>query len=415
MAGSPYCRLLNSQTWSFRDQTSATRLEDQQPGHPAAGGLVAELLDQIREFTDYPEQIAILLPLSGRQQAAATAIRDGILAAYWMDVGSTRPRLKIYDTDQLGAAQAHFQALTEGADFVVGPLLKNAVEEVAQTAGSVPTLALNYLDELYRVQPGFFQFALAPEDEAREVAQRAVAEGHVNAVALVPNNNWGTRVLTSFGQELESLGGNLLEFRGYESGIEDFSGSITSLFKLAESNQRYRRLAANLGRNVEFEPRRRQDVDFIFFAADARSGRLLMPQLRFYYAGDLPTFATSDIFEPGGRGNNNELNGIMYPDAPWLIAAAENGVRETVEKHWPRRGVRLSRLYAMGFDAYRLIPLLNGADELTQLNYDGMSGVLSLDREGRIHRQLDFAQIRGGIPQPLVTDEPENVAGSGQP
>jgi outer membrane PBP1 activator LpoA protein len=374
----------------------------QQPRHPAANGLVAELLNQIRELTDYPEQIAVLLPLGGRQQAAATALRDGMLAAHWSDVGTTRPRIKIYDTDSYGAGEAYSQALLEGADFVVGPLLKNAVETVAQAAGSIPTLALNYLDEMYQVQPGFFQFALAPEDEAREIAQQAVAAGHLNAVALVPNNDWGTRILTSFGQELESFGGQLLEFRGYQSGVEDFSGSITSLFKLTESNQRYRRLAANLGRNVEFEPRRRQDVDFIFFAANARAGRLLMPQLRFYYAGDLPTYSTSETFEPGGRGNNNELNGIMYPDAPWLIAPTGGGaaVRATVERHWPRRGVRFSRLYAMGFDAYRLIPLLNRGDP-SQILYRGMSGVLSLDREGRIHRQLEFAQIQGGVPQPL--------------
>lgn len=374
----------------------------QQPRHPAANGLVAELLDQIRELTDYPGQIAVLLPLGGRQQAAAIAIRDGMLAAHWSDVGTTRPRIRIYDTDSYGASEAYSQALLEGADFVVGPLLKDAVEAVAEVAGSIPTLALNYVDDIYQVQPGFFQFALAPEDEAREIAQQAIARGHVNAVALVPNDDWGNRILTSFGQELESFGGKLLEFRGYESGVEDFSGSITSLFKLAESNQRYRRLAANLGRNVEFEPRRRQDVDFIFFAANARSGRLLMPQLRFYYAGDLPTYATSEIFEPGGRGNNSELNGIMYPDAPWLIAPTSSSAaaRATVERHWPRRGVRLSRLYAMGFDAYRLIPLLNRGDP-AQISYRGMSGVLSLDREGRIHRQLEFAQMQGGLPQPL--------------
>ncbi len=383
----------------------------QQPRHPAANGLVAELLDQIRTLTDYPEQIAVLLPLGGRQQAAATAIRDGMLAAHWSDVGTARPRLKIYDTDRYGAGEAYSQALVEGADFVVGPLLKRGVETVAQAAGSIPTLALNYLDEIYQVQPGFFQFALAPEDEARAIAELAVASGQLNAVALVPNNDWGTRVLTSFGQQLESSGGQLLEFRGYETGVEDFSGSITSLFKLAESNQRYRRLAANLGRNVEFEPRRRQDVDFIFFAANARSGRLLMPQLRFYYAGDLPTYSTSDIFEPGGRGNNNELSGIMYPDAPWLIAPTGNGAqaRETVERHWPRRGVRLSRLYAMGFDAYRLIPLLNRG-ETAQISYSGMSGVLTLDREGRIHRQLDFAQFQRGIPQPLMPVAPSEAS-----
>lgn len=371
-----------------------------QPLHPASNGLIVQLLDQIRELTDYPGQIAVLLPLSGRQQAAAQALRDGLIAAYWADTGVARPHLKIYDTNSASASQAYAQALAEGADFVVGPLLKKAVEDVALQAGSVPTLALNYLEEIRQVVPGFYQFALAPEDEAREVARQAIAEGSLNAVVLIPNSDWGIRILTSFRSELEAYGGAVLEFRGYETGAQDFTGSITSLFKLSESNQRYRRLAANLGRNVEFEPRRRQDVDFIFLAADSRTGRLLVPQLRFHYAGDLPTYATAEIFEPGGRGNNSDLNGIIYPDAPMLVApnVSSEAIRTSVERHWPRRGKRLSRLYAMGFDAYRLIPILNRSNP-TVVIHDGLSGRLSLDLEGRIHRQLEFAQMRGGRPE----------------
>jgi len=373
-----------------------------QPRHPASDGLIAQLLDQIRELTDYPNQVAVLLPLGGRQQAAAWAIRDGLLAAHWTDVGVTRPHLKIYDTSGTGATQAYAQALAEGADFVVGPLLKRAVEEVVLQAGSVPTLALNYLEEIVQVIPGFYQFALAPEDEAREVARQAIAEGLLNAVVLVPNSDWGTRILTSFSSELEAYGGSVLEFRGYQTGAQDFTGTITSLFKLAESNQRYRRLAANIGHDMEFRPRRRQDVDFIFLAAESRTGRLLMPQLRFHYAGDLPTYATAEIFEPGGRGNNNDLNGIIYPDATWLVAPGPAGeeLRTSLERHWPRRGKRLSRLYAMGFDAYRLIPILNRGNPV-DATHSGLSGHLSLDREGRIHRRLELAQIQGGRPQRL--------------
>jgi hypothetical protein len=242
------------------------------------------------------------------------------------------------------------------------------------------------------------------------VARQAIADGRLNAVVLVPNSDWGIRILTSFSGELEAYGGAVLEFRGYETGVQDFTGSITSLLKLSESNQRYRRLAANLGQNVEFEPRRRRDVDFIFLVADSRTGRLLMPQLRFHYAGDLPTYATAEIFEPGGRGNNSDLNGVIYPDASMLVAPniGSEAVRTSLERHWPRRGQRLSRLYAMGFDAYRLIPRLNRSNP-TEVMHSGLSGHLSLDQEGRVHRQLEFAQMRGGQPErlvaPLVSEE----------
>src|SRR3970040_838775 len=98
--------------------------------------------------------------------------------------------------------------------------------------------------------------------------------------------------------EFEALGGELLQFSGYDPNLQDFSAPITALLNIARSNQRYRRLAANLGTPIQFEPRRRQDVDLIFLAADSGTGRRLGPQLRVHFAGDIPTYATSAIFEP---------------------------------------------------------------------------------------------------------------------
>ena len=42
-------------------------------------------------------------------------------------------------------------------------------------------------------------------------AQRALNDGFERGVALVPNNDWGRRLLTSFTTEFEGLGGTLLD------------------------------------------------------------------------------------------------------------------------------------------------------------------------------------------------------------
>ena len=369
--------------------------------HPAAGGLLAELLSEQRSALRNPRQIALLLPLSSPQRPAAVAIRDGFLAAHL--AASVDTAVRVYDTTALGAAGAYLSAQLDGADFIVGPLLRPNVERVIGQAGFIPTLALNFAESEAPFLQSFFQFALAPEDEAHAVAEQAIAAGARTAVAIVRSDDWGYGLLDSFRSRFEALGGRILDFRGYDPDRQDFSEPVESLLNISLSNQRHSSLAANLGLAVEFEPRRRQDVDMIFIAADTpQAGRLLAPQLRFHNAGDIPAYATSAIHEPADSSRDFDLNGIMFPDAPMLVAPDDTAtfLRRELETLWPQRASRWVRFYAMGFDAYRLMTSLY-VPGTPGWPLVGISGQLSPDDRGKIRRSLPFAQFRDGRPVPL--------------
>lgn len=368
--------------------------------HPAAGRLLAELLS-VGRSAGYPAQIALLLPMTSPQRLAALAIRDGFFAAHLRGTHGNDTLIRVYDTAALGAQDAYLRAQLEGADFIVGPLLQPEVEQVIAQAGFVPTLALNFAQNETPTLTSFYQFALAPEDEVRAIAQRAVASGATTAVALVPNSNRGRRLLNAFRAEFESLGGELLDFSDYDTAAQDFAVPITALLNITLSNQRYRRLAANLGTSIQFEPRRRQDVDLIFLAADSSAARMLAPQLRFNSAGDIPTYATSDVFEPRENARDNDLNGVVFADTPSLLSPDETatGVRSELQLYWPQRSSQF-RFYGMGFDAYQLVaPLYEGS--VTSWPLPGMSGNLTLERDGKIHRSLPVAQFQNGRPLTL--------------
>lgn len=372
------------------------------PRHPAARALVPELEANLRALTDYPQQVALLLPMGGRQKTASSAIRDGFLAAHLQNTGELKPMLRVYDT-QIGAELAYQQAVDDGADFIVGPLLKNRVAEVAPNVRLIPTLTLNYLPAEIFLPRGsaLYQFAPAPEHEARAIAETAIANGEYRAIALVAGNDWGFRILREFQRVYEALGGQVVDNRSFDPKTQDFSASITDLLKINGSAQRYRRLAANLGRTVEFQPRRRKDIDVIFVAANATAGRLLAPQLRFHFAADLPTYATADIYQPGSRLSNNDLNGIVFPDMPWVVnpeLTGLMGLKQTRAQHWPNQSEQLSRLFAFGFDAYRLVAPLNRRD-MNEIELAGLTGQLTLGPDGRIMRRLNWAQFRQGRPQ----------------
>jgi outer membrane PBP1 activator LpoA protein len=370
--------------------------------HPAAGGLLAELLAEQRG-TAWPAHIALLLPLSSPQREAALAIRDGFMAAHLRGPHGVGTTVRVYDTAQ-GGQQAYLKAQLDGADFIVGPLLKPEVDQIIGQAGFVPTLALNFATKQGTFLRSFYQFALAPEDEARTIAATAAAAGAKTAIAFVPSNARGYQIRDSFRAEFEARGGALVDWSGYEPALQDFSKPIAALLNVTRSEQRYRRLAANLGEPLQFEPRRRQDIDMIFIVADAGTARLLVPQLRFYSAGDIPTYATSEIFDPASTRRSADLNGLIFADTPALIAPddATSNLTKEWSSFWPQR-TRQMRLYGMGIDAYNLIGALYTADGRAW-PMRGLSGDLSLDDQGRVHRTLPIAEFRNG--QPAAIDQP---------
>ncbi|HSN52997.1 MAG TPA: penicillin-binding protein activator [Woeseiaceae bacterium] len=388
------------------------RWRERNAGHPAMS-VVDDLDMSADQLLAYPRRIALLLPLSGRTASAGKAVQNGFLGAYFASAGGLddRQSIRVYDVEaEGGPSAAYASAVEDGAEFVVGPLLRDHVTELANDIlVPVPVLTLNYLPDESLPPPGLFQFALAPEDEAVSAATRALEDGHRTAVALVPNNNWGRRLLTAFATEFEARGGTLLDYRSFTAESPDYSRTIEELMGLAGSVSRYQRMRANIGTPLQFDPRRRQDVDFIFLAADGAAGRLLKSQLKFHYSGDLPVYSTSSIYAMDGR-SNSDLNGIRFADTPWIIAP-QSWIRylpDAYREYWPEER-RLGRLHAMGYDAYHLVAPLFAARNGSMQEIDGATGILFLDGSGRVHRRLAWAEFRGGVPVPVP---PPGGAGS---
>ena len=385
------------------------RWREENPRHPAIS-IVDDLRLPDEQLTSYPRQIALLLPLTGNASSAGKAVQNGFLGAYFASAGGLddRQSIRVYDVNSEGGASAAYQtAVANGAEFVVGPLLRRSVSELANDIlVPIPVLTLNYLPENTLAPPGLYQFALAPEDEAAAAAERALADGYTRALALVPNNSWGRRMMTSFATRFEELGGTILDSRSYTADNPDFSSTIEDLMSLSGSVRRYQRLRANVGGPLQFDPRRRQDAEFIFLAADAAPGRLMKSQLKFHYSGDLPIYATSEIFAMDGR-SDSDLNGVMFVDAPWIVAPQPwiERLPGQFDEYWPEQR-RLGRLHAFGYDAYHLVGALFDARIGDEFDMDGATGRLFTDDEGRVHRRPAWAQFQDGRPVALLDPAP---------
>jgi outer membrane PBP1 activator LpoA protein len=150
-----------------------------------------------------------------------------------------------------------------------------------------------------------------------------------------------------------------------------------------------------LGKRVEFEPRRREDVDAIFLAARPIQAQGMRPQLQFHRAADLPVYATSHAWS--GRLSRNQaedLRGILLPDIPWLVQQDRSGLSQsTVAEFFPASGSALGRLYAMGMDAVKLAPHLGRLRSSRFEALEGATGNLYMDEQQRIRRQLVWLRL----------------------
>ncbi len=403
------------------------------PLHPASEETITRLLAGRPQPLRRPEQIALILPLNpqDRYAKAAEAVRNGFFAAYYAQkptadtdamTGNTAPlesthttpmpiRLRIYEEGHTAEAFdiVYRQAVADGADFIIGPLGKDAVTRLtAWKSLPVPVLALNY-GEMSEAPPrNLFQLGLSPEQEAREVAERAWRDGHRRAAVITPSTPWGDRVAKAFNERWLKRGGHVVEVQHYDPKKNDYSLPIRRLLNVDESQARRKSVHRIIGKKVEFIPRRRQDIDFIFMAAFSRQARVIRPQLRFHHAPKLPVYTTSHAFS--GRIDaqmDRDMDGVIFADMPWTLAPDEIGQRlkADIAHAWPGAAKRYTRLYALGIDAYRVIDQLNTLRRNRTEHFAGETGELSLDMANRLQRRLLWARFQRGVPQLLDTAE----------
>ncbi|MCQ4314039.1 penicillin-binding protein activator [Pseudomonas stutzeri] len=360
----------------------------QNPNHPAARRLPDPLV-KLRELADQPlSHVALLLPMEGPLASVARALRDGFLAAHLK--AQRDLKIELFDSSRLSSLDDFYrQASASGVELVIGPLDKDLVRQLADREQlPITTLALNYSDANQKVPPQLFQFGLAAEDEAREVARRAWADGHRRAIALTPRGEWGNRIFEAFRQQWQEQGGTVVAAESLAEPIE-LASQIADLLQVRSSP------------SPESKPTRRQDVDFLFLAATPQQAQQVKPTLIFQYAGDLPVYATSHLHAAtDNRTQYLDLEGIRFTETPWLLDP-QLPLRQEIERKWPQARGSLGRLYAMGADAYLLAPRLNQLLALPETRLEGLSGILSLTPEQRIERRLPWAEFHDGEVQPL--------------
>lgn len=383
--------------------------QEANPHHAAARNLPESLARLTESVSSQPEQIALILPAEGTLSGPGQAVADGFLAGYFMALnqGQEVPELYFYDENGGDVRQVLTEAVEAGADFVIGPLGRNQVIRVESVDDlPVSVLALNRTERTVISNDRVTQFALAPEDEARQVAQHAWQSGHRVAAAIRPTGSWGDRVAEAFREEWSQLGGELVRTEAIPAQDDGrrYLAQVRSLLDINQSEQRATNIRAVVGTSVESEPRRRKDLDFIFMAVEPDQARQLRPLLDFQYAEDIPILATSSIVSTTNSGRDQDLTGIHVVEIPWRLE--NSSVQTELVALDMDQYDTYARMYAMGLDAWHLVPQLAYLESDPQARYRGHTGVLRLNEHGQIERELMWAEFINGRLAPLSRETP---------
>ena len=393
------------------------------PDHPANDRFIASLARETRfggiSGDGRIDRIAVLLPLTdGRTAAAAAAIRDGLIAAREQDRSRGRavPDVRFYDVGaNPGFARSAFEsAVRDGANAIVGPLRKEAVAAiVTQRRIQVPTVTLNTVEQMGAggARENAIQFGLAPEDEARAAARRATSLSLNNAIVLQSDDSRGDREARAFQEAMFARGGDVVHVGVLPGGEYDFSEQIRQALAIDDSDARFRTLSSTIGKRLFHEPAIRNDVDVVFMAMSNEEARSVRPQLDFFRAGAVPRLATSRVSSlVDDEKRDRDLNGVFYVDAPWVLDASldEDPLKQALVQRFPDAAGGFGKLYALGIDAWTIVTSLDALVSGQQL--PGYTGRLTLEADGVVHRDLDWARYQEGVSTPVESvDMPDNL------
>src|SRR5699024_10228997 len=240
-------------------------------GHPATRSILNDVFGY--EPSSKPRQklrpgqgvgagaVVLALPLSGELAGPAGAIRAGFELVWSSHAGKQR-EMVVVDTTDKNAQEIVRQARAEYAALIVGPLQKSKDAALARRMPQITILDLNQVQDI-NPPPGFYRYALAPEDDARSAAAYAASRGWRHALALVPEGAWGSRVLNAFSTAFSDYGGELVHSASFNTSHYDHRVSVQGVLRPYHGNA---------------------PVDFLFMAARPVHARLLRSQLRFFHA-----------------------------------------------------------------------------------------------------------------------------------
>ena len=373
-------------------QAEVTDLTSPQTQAPAAAAPVQAATSAQPETTTTPAEAASA-PTAQPQAVASVAANPSA-------------ELKIYDTSAQPLNQILAQAQQDGVSLVVGPLLKNNVDELLKSNTSLNVLALNQPENVSN-HANICYFALSPEDEARDAARHIHEQGKQPPLLLVPRNTLGDRVTQAFADEWQKLGGgtvlqqkfgSLSELRG---GVNGGSGIALSGTPVISTQSQPQGVTIG-GLTIPAAPTDAQitgsgKVDAAYILATPEEIAFIKPMIAMRngsQSGSLLFASSRSAQGTSGPDFRLEMEGLQYSEIPMLAGSNPALMQQALRA--VNNDYSLARLYAMGVDAWALANHFAQMRGMPGFEINGNTGDLSANPDCVINRKLSWLKYQHG-------------------
>jgi len=377
--------------------------------HPASLN-APKAVDTVFNYPIAPEKrAAVVLPLSGKLAHIGRALQAGILASH--SYAPQFEQIHFVDSQTIDNLDAFFISLGEKhIDVIIGPLDKTLAQQLAVDPNrSQHQISLNRFDGV--ITDNVLQLSLMIEDEAEYLAEYNANSSSrpllISSPHPVASRSSRAFESTWLGQQEDANTESALA--SFELSTQDkYSDEIKAALLLSESFTRLREIEDVFVKRMENNLRRREDIDSIVISATPAQPRAITPLLAYHFAGDLPVYATSLVFDGSADSNKNrDINGIIFADTPWA-SSNQDHIKATINKHIQLGGTASKNLHALAIDGYFLAAAYSMQDIGSEaFTFTGRSGEYRFSANDST-RIPQLATIRAGKVEAYVAPAPIN-------
>ena len=320
-------------------------------------------------------RVGLLLPFSLRPQDAAALYNAAELALF--DHGNQNTLIIPRDagSDEASANAAARALLSDGADIIIGPVLREGVAGAAHAAQPQRIPVIGFSSDRTVGGKGVYLLSFQLEDEISRIVSYAASQNIRSIALLAPSNEYGRRIESALRAEAAQHGVAIVQAQLYNRTDTDAAAAATALAQSLRSAPAQGILIAESG-----TPLRSIGAALVNAGVDRTRVRFMGTSV---WAGDAQR-------EPALAGG-------------WYVSP-DPGARTDFEgRYQTTYGHQPTRLASLGYDAVALAALLSrdrGAQGFSRTSIEnregfaGSDGLFRFSASGAIQRGLAIIEVR---------------------
>lgn len=326
-------------------------------------------------------RVGLLLPFTLRPQDASALYNAAELALFEQGNQNTLLIPRDAGVDEASARAAADALVRDGADIIIGPVLREGVEGAGQaTHGQIPVIGFS--SDRSIGGNGVYLLSFQLEDEVHRLVTYAASQNIRSIALLAPANEYGRRVEAALRAEAQARGVTIVTAQLYNRTDGEASAAATALATQLQRNPAQGIIIAESGTALR-----------AIGSALVRGG-IDQRQVRFMGTSAWGTDAMREPTLAGG----------------WFVSP-DPSVRADFEQRYQQTyGAAPTRLASLSYDAVAIAASLSrqrGPDGITRggiennEGFAGSDGLFRFHSDGSIERGMAILEVRANQLVPI--------------